>query len=131
VLKQWLKGMTKLVAILNITPDSFSDGNKYLSIDDAISKTEELIKQGADIIDIGAESTRPGATPIDHTQEWQRVKNILPDIIKIAKQHNVDTSLDTRHYQTAEKAIKLGVNWINDVSGFTTLVIFWNVVWEQ
>ncbi len=110
--------MIKLVGILNITPDSFSDGGKFYNSNNALIQTQKLIKDGANIIDVGAESTRPGATPIDKNQEWQRLENILPKIIKIAHQNNVKISLDSRHYQTIKKALDLGIDIINDVTGF-------------
>lgn len=109
--------MSKLVAIVNVTPDSFSDGGKYNTTDSAIEKVRELIHQGADILDIGAESTRPGANTLSADEEWQRLEVILPAIIKIANDENILTSLDTRHAESAKKAIKLGIDWINDVNG--------------
>ena len=69
------------------------------------------------MIDIGAESTRPNAVLINQQQEWQRLENILPAIIKLCQSHKVLTSLDTRHWQTAKQALALGINVINDVSG--------------
>lgn len=106
---------SKLVGIVNVTPDSFSDGGRYN--DNAMAHCQQLIEQGAHILDIGAESTRPGATPLTPEEEWQRLENILPDIIKIAHKKNVMVSLDTRHAQTAHKAVACGVDWINDVGG--------------
>lgn len=110
---------TKLVSILNITPDSFSDGGELQSDADILDKTKQLIEQGSDIIDIGAESTRPDAQTLGYAAEWQRLENILPRIIKIAREHNILTALDTRYPENAVKAISLGVDWINDVSGFS------------
>lgn len=106
----------KLVAVLNITPDSFTDGGSFVDEQNAIEQTKLLIKQGADVIDIGAESTRPNATELNHDQEWQRLQNILPEIINLTKQHKTLSSIDTRHAQTAKKAIKLGIDIINDVN---------------
>ncbi|MDA0902087.1 MAG: dihydropteroate synthase [Proteobacteria bacterium] len=116
--------MTKLVGILNITPDSFSDGNKYNTKQAALNHLEQLVLQGASTIDIGAESTRPFATPISHNEEWQRLSEILPEIINYTKQYNkanqrnIEISLDSRHYQTVDKALDLGIDIINDVGGF-------------
>jgi len=73
--------VTKFVAILNLTPDSFSDGGKFIEKDAALKHLQQLLDSGADMIDIGAESTRPGAIPISAKQEWQRLKDILPFII--------------------------------------------------
>lgn len=111
----------KLFAILNITPDSFSDGGMYNNIDEAIKKTHQLIADGADIIDIGAESTRPGADILDYAQEWDRLKYILPKIIDIAKAANKLVSIDTYHTQTALRAIELGVDIINDVANLSEM----------
>ena len=116
--------MTKFVAILNLTPDSFSDGGKFIEKDAALKHLQQLLDSGADMIDIGAESTRPGAIPISAKQEWQRLKDILPFIIdeirefekKSAK--NIEIALDSYHPENIAKAIKLGVDVINDVSGF-------------
>ena len=112
--------LTKLIAILNITPDSFFDGGKYNAPDLALQQAQKLIDDGADIIDIGAESTRPGAIPITTEEEWKRLEQILPLIIKLAKNHNVKISLDSRNYQTIYKALECGgIDIINDVSGFS------------
>jgi dihydropteroate synthase len=108
--------MTKIIGILNITPDSFSDGGKYSDLDSAIKHTESMIQDGADIIDVGAESTRPGANVLSYQEEWQRLENILPDIINIAHRNNVEVSLDSYHPENLVKGINLGVDYINDVS---------------
>ncbi len=108
----------KLVGILNITPDSFSDGGRFNNLQNALDQTQNLIEEGADIIDIGAESTRPNATPISHQEEWQRLEIILPQIIDICYKNNVAVSLDSRNSKTVRKALDLGIDIINDVSGF-------------
>ena len=105
---------TRLVGIVNITPDSFSDGGKALRPDDALAAIQQLIADGADIIDIGAESTRPGATPLTAEEEWQRLEPVLA---LLPRESSVEFSLDTRHPYTARKALA-HVDWINDVSGF-------------
>ncbi len=107
----------ELVAILNITPDSFSDGGKYNDEASILDQTGKFIKNGAAVIDVGAESTRPGAIILSPEQEWQRLESILPQVIKIAKDNNVKVSIDTRHAASAANAIELGIDWINDVSG--------------
>jgi dihydropteroate synthase len=109
--------MSKLVGILNITPDSFSDGGNTQTVQ-AIAHTQKLIADGATIIDIGAESTRPGATPLSHEEEWIRLDGILQEVIELCHANKVFTSLDTRHPESAKKAISLGIDWINDVDGF-------------
>jgi len=111
---------TQLVGIINITPDSFSDGGLAFAADNALKHASQLLQDGADILDIGAESTRPGATPLSHEEEWERLGSILPAIIAMAKTYPAQVSIDTRHAETAAKALSLGVNWINDVSGFAS-----------
>jgi len=108
---------TKLVAIVNVTPDSFSDGGKYFRPEEAVKVIEQHIADGADIIDIGAESTRPGAIPLTSDEEWQR----LEPVFKILPMGTF--SLDTRHAETARKALDYGIDWINDVSGFSDMVM--------
>jgi dihydropteroate synthase len=115
---------TKIVAILNVTPDSFSDGGKYNSYQNAIDHIRQLIKEGADIIDIGAESTRPGGSEVGIDEEWQRLEIILPRLVDIVRAHNLDPknkkiaiSIDSRNVETAKKAHQAGVNIINDVTG--------------
>jgi len=108
---------TRLVAILNITPDSFSDGGVFFKPDDALAAIARLITEGADVIDIGAESTRPGATPLSAEEEWARLEPVLSQIPRFAAD-TIAFSLDTRHADNARKALGYGVHWINDVSGF-------------
>jgi 2-amino-4-hydroxy-6-hydroxymethyldihydropteridine diphosphokinase/dihydropteroate synthase len=108
-----------LVGIVNITPDSFSDGGKYLQTDSALQKIIALVEDGADVVDLGAESTGPKAKSIDPMEEWERLEPILCTILQ-QKSHMLiapKISIDTRHAYVAEKALALGVNWINDVTG--------------
>ena len=105
---------TLIMAILNVTPDSFSDGGKFNRVDTAKRKVEELIAAGADIIDIGAESTRPGFTPITADEEIARLDPILKAIVKDCP---IPLSIDTYKSKTAEVAINLGVDIINDIHG--------------
>jgi dihydropteroate synthase len=107
---------TRIVAIVNITPDSFSDGGLYLHADAALVAIKQAISNGADVIDIGAESTRPGAVPISHAEEWQRLLPVLEQFAIYPIGGII--SIDTRHAETAKKALALGVHWITDVSGF-------------
>ena len=102
----------KVMGVLNVTPDSFSDGGKYNRTSSAKKHLDYLFKSGANIVDIGGESTRPGSQPISSNVEWRRLKNILK---KLNKKKII--SLDTRKSEIMEKGIKLGVNLINDVSG--------------
>ena len=113
--------MAKIVGILNITPDSFSDGGKFDSLEGAISHLKKLIADGADVIDVGAESTRPQAVPISAQQEWQRLEKILPAIIFASKKtsKSIKVSLDSYHFENLKKAHELGVDIINDVSGLS------------
>ena len=102
-----------IVGILNVTPDSFSDGGEYLSLEDALKKADELILDGADIIDIGGESTRPNYQEVSDNEECKR---ILPIIEKIrAKYPDVILSVDTRKPYVAEKALEAGADIINDI----------------
>lgn len=105
---------TLVMAILNITPDSFSDGGEFFSIDGALKHAEKMIGEGADIIDIGGESTRPGSLPIETPNEIERV---VPVIGEIAKRFDTPISIDTTKSEVAERAIEAGAEIINDISG--------------
>ena len=105
---------TLVMGILNVTPDSFSDGGRYNNLDSAMKQAEKLISEGADIIDIGGESTRPGHTQITSEEEISRV---VPIIEKISKNLDTIISIDTYKYDVAEEAIKAGANIINDIWG--------------
>lgn len=108
----------EIVGILNITPDSFSDGGKYLKPEEALFHAESLFSKGANIIDIGAESTRPNAALFRSKEEWQR----LEPVIHLVKQrwqnqeHRPIISIDTRHAQTLKRAVHYDIDWLNDVS---------------
>ena len=103
-----------IMGILNVTPDSFSDGGKYCKLDDALSRVEEMINEGADIIDIGGESTRPGYQEISDDFEVYRV---APVIEKIKSRFDVPISLDTYKYKVARAGIEAGIDMINDIWG--------------
>lgn len=107
----------KLVGVVNLTPDSFSDGGLADDVEEACAHIDRLIAEGADVIDIGAESTRPGATPVSAETEWQKLEPVLKKMLAKYKKHAVRFSVDTRHAETAKQALRMGVNWINDVSG--------------
>ena len=105
---------TLVMGILNVTPDSFSDGGRYNNLDSAMKQAERLISEGADIIDVGGESTRPGHTQITSEEEISRV---VPVIEKISKNLDTIISIDTYKYDVAEEAIKAGANIIHDIWG--------------
>ena len=104
---------TLIMGILNATPDSFSDGGFFYSVEAAKNHAAEMIRDGADIIDIGAESTRPNFTPITAEEEISRLEKIIPAI----KNFGVPISIDTYKAEVAEFALNLGVDIINDVHG--------------
>ena len=106
------KSFPKLMGVLNTTPDSFSDGGKFNKFSLAKKQIEYLFQSGADLVDIGGESTRPGAKSISYKTEWSRIKRVLK---KFGKKKLI--SLDTRKSEIMEIGIKLGVKLINDVSG--------------
>jgi len=105
---------TYIMGILNVTPDSFSDGGKFNEVNKALNYAKEMIKDGVDIIDIGGESTRPGHKYVEADEEIQRV---IPVIKELKKEINVPISIDTYKAKVAEEALKLGVEMINDVWG--------------
>jgi len=105
---------TLIMAILNVTPDSFSDGGKFYSIDDALRQAEKLVEEGADILDIGGESTRPNSARVSKEEEIRRV---APVIEAIVKRFDIPVSIDTSKAEVAEKAVESGAEIINDVSG--------------
>lgn len=105
---------TVVMGILNVTPDSFSDGGKYNYLDAAVEKAAEMLKDGAKIIDIGGESTRPGHTPVTLDEELSRT---IPVIEVLSKELNCVISIDTYKASVAEEAIKAGAHIINDVWG--------------
>lgn len=103
-----------VMGILNITPDSFSDGGRYASVDDALWRAEEMIAEGADILDVGGESTRPGSSPVDPEDEIRRV---VPVVEAIARRFDSPMSIDTNKSSVAEAAVRAGAEIINDISG--------------
>jgi dihydropteroate synthase len=102
-----------IMGILNVTPDSFADGGKHNEFDAAVARGLEMIAEGVDIIDVGGESTRPGADRISEAEEIERT---IPVITELAK-HGAKISIDTMRASTAEAAINAGASIINDVSG--------------
>lgn len=108
------KEHTYVMGILNVTPDSFSDGGRYSTLDAALKHAEEMIREGAAILDIGGESTRPGYTRISEEEEMER---ILPVIEAVKKQLDIPVSVDTYKSKVAKEAIKAGADLINDIWG--------------
>ena len=102
------------MGILNLTPDSFSDGGKFNKIKTGLKHAADLFEFGADIIDVGGESTRPGSKSISEKEEWNRIEKIVQKIDK-----KIPLSLDTRKAEIMNKGIKIGIKLINDVSGLS------------
>ena len=108
-----LRGRTGIMGILNITPDSFYDGGKYIMQEKAVERGIQIAEEGADIIDLGAESTRPGSDAISAQEEIDR---IIPVIEELLNNVSVPLSVDTYKSEVAEYALKTGVHMINDIS---------------
>ena len=105
---------TKIMGILNVTPDSFSDGGQFINVEKAVNRALEMEEEGANIIDIGGESSRPGAEPVNEKMELKRV---IPVIQGIRKKSDIAISIDTYKAKTAKEAITHGADIINDISG--------------
>lgn len=107
-------GRTLVMGILNVTPDSFSDGGVYFSIEAAIVRAMQMVEDGADMIDIGGESTRPGSAPVEPVEQ---IRRIVPVIKEIASEIDIPISIDTTSYEVARAALEAGAGMINDISG--------------
>ena len=105
-----------VMGILNVTPDSFADGGRHNQLDAAVARGLEMIAEGVDIIDIGGESTRPGAERVDEEEELQRTIPVIEKIAPLVAKTDVKISIDTMRASVAEAAIKAGASIINDVS---------------
>ena len=116
---------TLLMGVLNVTPDSFSDGGKFRDPAAAVARGQELIAEGADLIDIGGESTRPNATPVNEAEELHRV---LPVIEQLAARANVPISIDTQKPAVARAALAAGASLVNDVAANRADPEMWRVV---
>ena len=103
-----------VMGILNVTPDSFCDGGKYNNLDKALNRARKMIEDGADVIDIGGESTRPDSSYVSADEEIRRV---IPVVKELNKETHIPISIDTYKAKVAEKAINAGAQIINDVSG--------------
>jgi len=108
------KKIPNIMGILNLTPDSFSDGGEFNKKKSGIKHAINLFKFGADIVDVGGESTRPGSKPVSEKREWKRIEKIIKEISK-----KIPLSLDTRKANIMSKGVKIGIKLINDVSGFS------------
>ena len=104
---------TLIMGILNVTPDSFYEGGKYSSVESALERAREMVEEGADIIDVGGESSRPGSLPVSKDEELSR---ILPVIKAISDELDVPISVDTYRAEVAEEAIKAGAGMVNDIT---------------
>ena len=108
------KKIPNIMGILNLTPDSFSDGGEFNKKKSGIKHAINLFKFGADIVDVGGESTRPGSKPVSEKKEWKRIEKIIKEISK-----KIPLSLDTRKADIMSKGVKIGIKLINDVSGLS------------
>jgi dihydropteroate synthase len=106
----------QLVGVLNVTPDSFSDGGEYLSVVTALQRAEELLSQGASMVDVGGEATNPWAKPTSVEEEWRRLEPIVEVLIP---KYPGKISIDTRHAEIVERATQYGSFIVNDVTGFS------------
>jgi len=113
------------MGVVNVTPDSFSDGGKFLDANDAVAHALKLVAQGADILDIGGESTRPGAQPVSEADELRRV---IPVIEKLAPQISIPISIDTTKPAVARAALAAGASIVNDVSANRENDALWKIV---
>ncbi len=111
-----LSKKTHVMGIMNVTPDSFSDGNQYKTVDEYLFRIEEMLDQGADIIDLGAESTRPGSKPVTADEELER---LLPVLEQAISRFETIFSVDTTKSLVAKQALERGVSIINDISGLS------------
>jgi dihydropteroate synthase len=108
---------TYIMGVLNVTPDSFSDGGKFATVDAALAQAIEMVAAGADIIDIGGESAKPGAMPVDAATELSRVIGAIESLRQHPVTQNIPISIDTTKAIVAERAIAAGANMVNDISG--------------
>jgi dihydropteroate synthase len=108
---------TYMMGVLNVTPDSFSDGGKFQTLDAALAQAVNIVAAGADLLDIGGESTKPGATPVDESTELARVLPIIAAIRQHQELRDIPISIDTTKASVAQAAIHAGADIVNDVSG--------------
>ncbi len=108
------KKKTLIMGVLNVTPDSFSDGGDFFNLKDAVAQAKKMVKEGADIIDVGGESSKPNAKPVSAQEELKRVLPVLKKLSKIIK---VPISIDTYKPEVAEECLKAGAGIVNDITG--------------
>ncbi|MDR1522184.1 MAG: dihydropteroate synthase [Streptococcaceae bacterium] len=116
------KEYVQVMGVLNVTPDSFSDGGKYNTLEAAIKYAKQMIDNGVDIIDIGGQSTRPGYCEVSISEELQRVLPVIKALRKFAPKMPI--SIDTYFFEVAKKAVAAGANIINDIHGFRDVRMF-------
>ncbi len=103
-----------IMGVINVTPDSFSDGGEFVELDAALAQAQRMVEEGAAVIDVGGESTRPGAVPVDAQEEWHRIAPLVEALVE----REICVSVDTRHHEVAAQALEAGASIVNDVSGF-------------
>ena len=111
---EWEVRRTLVMGILNVTPDSFSDGGQHFAMRAAVERGLQIAEEGADLLDIGGESTRPRSQPVAAEEEWRRIGGVIP---AIRRKSAIPISVDTRKPEVARKAIEAGAAFVNDVSG--------------
>ena len=116
-----LSHRAQVMGIVNVTPDSFSDGGRYLDPAAAIARCHALLAEGADMLDLGAESTRPGSLPVPSEEQWRRLEPVLSSLSRARPEAVL--SIDTRSAAVAERALALGVRIVNDVSALSDLAM--------
>ena len=116
-----------VMGIVNVTPDSFSDGGKFLNAEAAIAHAKKLVEEGAEILDVGGESTRPGAEPVSETEELRRV---IPVIEQLVRQIKIPISIDSMKPAVARAALQAGASIVNDVAAHRSGDAMWKVVAE-
>lgn len=118
---------TLVMGVLNVTPDSFSDGGQFFSIEAALERAGQMLREGADLLDVGGESTRPGAAPVPVEEEIQRV---IPVIQQLAARVRTPLSIDTQKPEVARAALLAGASIVNDIAANRTDDTMWRVVAE-
>jgi dihydropteroate synthase len=109
-------GRTYVMGVVNVTPDSFSDGGRFLRFDHAVGHALDLVAHGADLLDIGGESSRPGSDPASEAEELERVAPVIAELVKTVQ---VPISIDTCKPAVAKECLRLGARIVNDITGFT------------
>ncbi len=117
-----------VMGILNVTPDSFSDGGRYLELSAAVDRARVMVEEGADLVDVGGESTRPGAPEVEESEELRRV---LPVVERLASDLEVPVSIDTRKPAVAARAVAAGASVVNDVAAGRDDALLWDLLRES